>query len=192
MTLLRVTAPAETPITLAEAKAHLRVDGSAEDPQIQSLIDTAVALIDGDGSLGRAMVTQTWSKWVSQTPGVVRIGMGPFIGLTAVDYYDADNVLQSATLADFEVRLDGDFVNIRPKSGKVWPNAYIRDDSIKLTFTAGYGAAADVPENLKSAIKLLIGIWFGPGRDGVSEKKLTDVPFGIDALIGKERVSWYG
>lgn len=191
MTLVRVTAPAETPITLAEAKTHLRVDGSAEDAYIISLIAAAVSLVDGEGSLGRSMVTQTWAKWVSQSPGVVRIGMGPFISLTSVDYYDADNAIQSATLSDYEIRLDGDFVNIRPKKGKVWPNSYIRDDSIKFTFTAGFGAAADVPDGIKHALLMLVGHWY-QNREAVSDASLKEVPMAVEALLGNERVGWYG
>lgn len=191
MTLVRVTAPAETPITLAEAKTHLRVDSSAEDAYIAGLIAAAVALCDAQGTLGRAMVTQTWSKWVPQSPGIVRIGMGPFISLTGVDYYDADNAIQSATLSDFEVRLDGDFVNIRPKSDKVWPNAYIRDDSIKFTFTAGFGAAADVPDGIKHALLMLVGHWY-QNREAVNDASLKEVPMAVEALLGNERVGWYG
>lgn len=191
MTLVRVTAPVASPVSLADAKAHLRVDGSAEDAYIQSLIDAAVSMVDGDGLLGRAMVTQTWAKWVSQNPGVVRLSMGPFIALTDVSYYDTDNVLQAATLTDFDVRVDGDFVNVRPKKDKVWPGAYIRDDAIKLTFTAGFGAASDVPVDIIHAIKLMVAHWH-QHREAVSGERLMDIPLGVDALIGRHRVSWYG
>lgn len=191
MTLVRVTAPAETPITLVEAKAHLRVDGSAEDTYISGLIAAAVALCDGQGSLGRSMVTQTWAKWVPQSPGVVRVGMGPFIALTGVDYYDSDGVEQVAVVSDYEVRLDGDFVNVRPKSNKAWPPAMMRDDAIKLTFTAGFGAAADVPDGIKHALLMLVAHWYA-NREAVTNENLKDVPMAVDALIGNERVGWYG
>jgi len=191
VTLVRVTAPAETPITLAEAKTHLRVDSGAEDTYITGLVAAAVSLCDGQGTLGRAMVTQTWAKWVSQAPGVVRIGLGPFIALSAVEYYDTENVLQSATISDFEVRLDGDFVNIRPKKNKVWPAAYIRDDAIKLTFTAGFGGASDIPDGIKHALLMLVGHWYA-NREAVTELSLKDTPMAVEALLGNERVSWYG
>ena len=191
MTLLRTVAPSEAPVTLADAKAHLRVDHSDEDAYISSLIDAAVAMVDGNGSLGRAMVTQTWAKWVSQAPGVVRIGMGPFIALTDVSYYDTDSVLQAATVTDFEVRLDDDFVTVRPKDNKVWPAATTREDAIRITFTAGFGAASDVPSGLKHALLLLVGLWY-ENREAASDLTLKDIPMGVDALIGMERVGWYG
>ena len=191
MTLLRTIAPSETPVTLTEAKAHLRVDHSDEDTYISSLIDAAAAMIDGSGSLGRAMVTQTWAQWVAPAPGVVRVPMGPFIALTDVSYYDTDSVLQAATLSDFEVRLDGDFVTVQPKTGKAWPTTDPRKDAIRITFTAGFGAASDVPSGLKHAILLLVGLWY-EHREAASDLTLKDIPKGVDALIGMERVGWYG
>lgn len=183
--------PAETPITLAEAKDHLRVDSTAEDGYITGLIAAAVSLIDGEGHLGRSMVTQTWQQWAGQSPVAVRLNMGPFMSLTDVDYYDTDGVLQSATVSDYEVRLEGDFVNVRPKVGKDWPASADRNDSIRLTYTAGFGAASDVPEGLKHAIKLLVGHWYA-NREAASEVSLKGVPMAFDALVERERVGWYG
>lgn len=159
---------------------------------IESFILGAVAHVDGDGVLGRAMITQSWAQWVSQSPGWVRLTVGPFQSLTSVEYYDTDNALQTATLTDFEIRLDGDFVIIKPKEDHVWPPAYLRQDAIKITYVAGYGdAAADVPENVRLAIKLLVGHYF-LHREAVAEGNFKALPLAFDSLIGTERVGWYG
>lgn len=53
--------PTASAVSLAEAKAHLRVDGDDEDLLIQTYIDAATAYLDGmDGILGRALCPQTW------------------------------------------------------------------------------------------------------------------------------------
>lgn len=192
MTTLRTIAPAVTPVSLIEAKAHLRVDSADDDALISSLIEAATSHLDGQGSLGRAMITQSWAQWVSQAPHWVRLTVGPFQSLTSVEYYDADNALQAATLTDFEIRLDGDFVLIKPKKGFEWPGAYTRQDAIKITYVAGYGAAgSDVPQGIRQAILLMVGHWY-ENREAVSELNLKDVPMAVDALIGNERVGWYG
>lgn len=192
MTTRRTVAPAVAPITLDEAKAHLRVDSADEDALIGSLIGAATAHFDGEGDLGRAIITQTWAKWVRQSPGCVRLKMGPFQSLVSVEYYDTDNALQTADLSDYEVRLDGDFVNVQPKDNASWPPAYTRQDAIKISYTAGFGdAAADVPANIRHAILLTIGHWYH-NREAVTADGLKEVPLAVSALIGNERTGWYG
>lgn len=192
MTTKRITGPVVTPVSLEEAKLHLRVDNTAEDTLITGLIAAAVAHLDGDGVLGRAMITQTWATWVGNAPGCVRLPVSPFQELTSIKYYDSDNALQTATLSDFETNLDGDFVTVHPKSGFAWPGAYSRRDAIEITYTAGYGDdGADVPQSIRQAILLLVGHWY-ENRTAVSEASLKEVPKAVDALIGIERVGWYG
>lgn len=192
MTLQRTSAPAVAPVSLVDAKLHLRVDNTAEDDLITALIEAAVSHLDAQGVLGRAIITQSWAQWVGQSPGSVRLLVGPFQSLTSVEYYDSDNALQTATLTDFETRLDGDFVIVKPKTGFAWPGAYSRDDAIKITYVAGYGnAGSDVPQSIRQAILLLVGHWY-ENRMAVSEASLKEVPLAVDALIGIERVGWYG
>lgn len=192
MTTQRTEAPAVAPVSLDDAKMHLRVDHSHEDSLIVALIDAASAHIDGQGVLGRALITQTWATWVGSAPGVVTLPVGPFQSLTSIDYYDSDNALQSGTLSDFETRLAGDFVTVQPKSGASWPTAYSRADAIKITYVVGFGDTGDdVPQSIRQAMLLLIGHWY-ENRMAVSEANLKEVPLAVDALLGIERVGWYG
>lgn len=187
----RTVAPATMPVTLSEAKSQCRVTHSAEDGYFLDLIARAVDHVDGDGLLGRAMITQTWAQWVSQAPGWVRLKMGPFISLVSVEYYDEAGALQTADLADFETRLDGDFVICKPKESREWPTADVRQDAIKITYTAGFGAAADVPAGIKQALLLLIEHWYA-NRGASSAESLSEIPLGFDGLLARHRVAWYG
>lgn len=192
MTTARVSAPLVTPVSLAEAKAHLRVDASDEDSLISSLIQAAVSHLDANGVLGRAMVTQSWAEWVGNAPGSVRLTVGPFQSLTSVEYYDSDNAFQTATVSNFETWLDGDFALVKPKSGQSWPNTYSRPDAIKITYVAGFGdAGSDVPQGIRQAILLLVGHWY-ENRIAATDVRIQEIPLAVDALIGAERVGWYG
>lgn len=189
--LIRSAAPASEPVTLAEAKAHCRVDFTDDDDLIGGLVSAAVAQVDAQGILGRAMVTQDWAQWEPQSPGWVKLDLGPFQSLVSVEYYDADGVLQTATLSDFETRLSGDFVIVKPKDNAAWPNADARPDAIKITYRVGYGAASDVPSNIKQAILMMVAHWY-ENREAASEAKMMEVPMGVEYLLGNERVGWYG
>lgn len=191
-TIRRVMAPSQLPVSLTEAKLHLRVDDTAEDALITSLIEAAVAHFDGLGDLGRAMITQGWAQWFNQSPGYVRLQMGPFISITSVEYYDRDNVLQSAPTSDFEAWLDGDYVTMKPKLDKQWPGAYSRPDAIKVTYQAGFGGSpTDVPQSIRHAILMTVAHWY-EHRMAVDDARMAEVPMAVDALIGNERVTWYG
>ena len=62
MALVLTSGPGVEPITLAEAKAHLRIDGSVEDTLILSLVITSRLHIEA--ALGLALITQGWSYFI--------------------------------------------------------------------------------------------------------------------------------
>lgn len=188
----RVSAPVASLVSTADAKAHMRVDASDDDTLIGGLVLAAVSMIDGDGLLGRALITQDWAQWVPQSPGWVRLHIGPFQSLVSVQYYDADGVLQTATLEDFEARKDGDTVICKPKAARAWPTTEARADAIKITYRAGFGdAPTDVPDELILAAKMLAAHLY-ENREATISDRLASVPFGFDDLIGRHRVGWYG
>lgn len=188
----RVSPPAAFPVSLAEAKEQLRVDTSADDDFIQRLVEAATEQLDGDGELGRAMISQSWAEWSGPSPDAVKLTMGPFQSLTSVEYYDTDGTLQTATLSDFETRKDGDFVTCRPKTGFSWPATQDRDDAIKITYVAGFGAtSADVPQPLRHAVLMLV-THFEQNRSAIADRAMFEMPMAVDRLIGRYRVDWYG
>lgn len=96
MTLRLVTAPTAPVVTLAELKAHLRVDGDDEDTRIQALERAAVAHLDGwRGVLGRAIMPQTWAQEFRDW-GDLRLAM-PDASAITVTYRDAAGEMQAAT-----------------------------------------------------------------------------------------------
>jgi len=190
--LVRVTAPATAPISLAEAKAQMKVEGSDDDTIIQRLIDAAVAFVDAQGALGKAMITQTWGQWLSPNPNTVYLTLGPVQSVSAIKYYDVDGVLQTATLSDFNVFGTPNRISVSPKSGKAWPVTQTRDDAIKIEYVIGYGStSASVPETVRHALMMLVAHWYDM-RETATDKQLYDLPFGFTDMIGIERNSFYG
>jgi uncharacterized phiE125 gp8 family phage protein len=190
--LVRVTAPTASPISLSAAKEQMRVESSDDDAIIQRLIDSAVAFVDVQGALGKAMITQTWGEWLSPNPGTVYLTLGPVQSVSAIKYYDVDGALQTATLADFNVFGTPNRINVSPKSGKAWPVTQTRDDAIKIEYIIGYGStSASVPETVRHALMMLVAHWYDM-RETSTEKQMYDLPFGFVDMIGIERNSWYG
>lgn len=107
MTPVLVTAPVATAISLAEAKAHLRIDHADDDAMIEALIAAATAHLDGwRGVLGRCIMSQTWSVTV-QDAGIYVLPM-PDVTAALIDYDDGDGfqaLTMTATAACAEVEV---------------------------------------------------------------------------------------
>lgn len=191
--LVRVTAPATAPITLAEAKAQMKVESSDDDTIIQRLIDAAVAFVDVQGALGKAMITQTWGQWLSPNPSTVYLSLGPVQSVSAIKYYDANGTLQTATLADFNVFGTPNRISVSPKPDKAWPVTQMRDDAIKIEYVIGYGStSSSVPETVRHALIMLVSNWYENRETELIGTISKTLPFGFDDLIGIERNTWYG
>jgi uncharacterized phiE125 gp8 family phage protein len=190
--LVRVTAPAALPISVAEAKAQMRVEGNDDDTIIERLVNAAVAFVDVQGVLGRAMITQTWGEWLAPNPSTVMLSLGPVQSVSAIKYYDIDGVLQTATLADFNVFGTPNRITITPKTGKAWPTTQTRDDAIEIEYVVGYGStSASVPQTVRHALLMLVAHWY-ENRETTQEKQMQDLPYGFMEMMNIERNSWYG
>lgn len=177
------------PVTLDEAREQCRVDYSDDDTIIERLISAATSLFDGEGELGRAIITQSWTQWEPVTTGRIRLKMGPFQSLVSVEHY-VDGVLQSANVADFDIRPVGDFVTVGPVGS--WPQADARDDAFKITYFAGFGdVPSAIPQGIRHAILLTVGHWY-ENREAFTDRKLMELPQAVSSLIGNHRVGWYG
>lgn len=190
--LERLEAPDVTPVSLSDVKAQLRFTASDEDAYLTALIAAAVAFVDGEGALGRAMIAQKWGQSMQYPAGRVYLKMTPVTELTAVKYWDADNVQQTATLSDFRLVANGTWAYVEPIDGAAWPTAFNRPDAVTLEYMAGYGeTAANVPADLRHALLLLISHWY-QNREASSESAVQEIPLGFEMLVNAHRVSWYG
>lgn len=188
MPLRRTTAPVELPLTLADARAHLRVLDTSEDAQVTAWIGTATEQMDGkDGLLGRALVTQSWELLLDRFPcgSEIRIPLPPLQSVQSVTYVDTAGVTQTLPTSVYAVDAASAPGVVSLKYAQVWPATRDERNAVTIAFTCGYGAAASVPERLKSAIKLLIGDLYAH-REAQGEPLSRNAT--VDALILPFRV----
>lgn len=177
-----VTAPATEPLTLAMAKAHVRVDDDADDALIGALIATARAHVEA--RTGTRLVTQTVSIRADGWTDLASLPIGPVGDVVSVGYLDADDEAATLSADDYDLQADGLEARIALAYGARWPA--IRDGSlITVTCEVGYGDADEQPPEVVQAMLLLIGDFYAQRESFVTGTIATAVPLAatVDALL---------
>ncbi len=175
--------PVQEPISLFEAKDHLRVSVDDEDLLIYSLIKAARKKIESD--CNRYLITQTVEIYFDRFPrGIMNLGI-PIQSVQLIHYIDASAQPQTLPTSDYSV--DERSVIGRVATSVGWPATSAMLKVVTVTVIAGYGDSKAVPENIKHALLLLVGHLF-ENREMTSERALKVVPMAYEFLIEGERV----
>ncbi len=175
-------------ISLAEAKAHLRIDSSytGDDAYITSLIKMAQNIVEKEAGM---LMTEVEMKYIAD-------GFLPVIDLgfsgnavAHVKYNDSSGTQQTLTVdTDYKVsNLDypNATVKIYPTSGTSWPTTEDAPDCVEVKFDAGPSEALQIPEGLIQAMYLVIGRYFEMRQDVISGTIVYQVPLGAQHLINQ-------
>jgi len=185
-----VTAPAVEPVTLTEAKAHLRVDVTDDDTLISSLITSARQYIER--AIRRALITQTWRASIDEFPatGEIILPKPPLQSVTSIQYTDINDSTSTVSSSTYTVDTDSEPGRIVLKYGQTWPSSSLAvTNPIQITFVAGYGLAAGVPAHFKQAILLLVGHWY-ENREAITSTGgiPKELPYAVKSLIDIDRI----
>ncbi len=184
MTAYLLAGPAIEPVTLAEAKAFLRVDAEAEDGLITTLI--SAARLHVEGTTARALIAQSWRLVLDCWPAdrVVSLPVGPVISLTAVTAYDSEGDPHDIPLAQFLAETEVAPARLMlPLSVAGMPPLRERQ-GIEVDYAAGYGAdREDVPVDLRQALLVLVAYWFEHRDAVIMAGSGSVVPSGFDRMV---------
>jgi uncharacterized phiE125 gp8 family phage protein len=184
MSLVMTSGPTSEPITLAEVKAHLRLDGTAEDVYLGSLILTSRLQIEA--ALGLALIAQSWRLTLDDWPAqnTLELPMRPIASVTSISASDPDG--DTLPLDIDAVRLDRAPVPRLIAGSNGWPRPTSPYNTIEVDFTAGYGAnAAAVPAPIRQALLLLVAHWY-EHRDPYAIA--TAIPCSVSDLLMPYRI----
>lgn len=143
MYLRLVTPPTIEPVTLEEAKLHLRVDGTEEDNLITALITAARQ--KAEDYTRRAFITQTREFALDSACGVLYLPRPP---VQAVEAITVDGV---AVAAENYALVSPDVLHIKVPLYAANPGGVV------IRYRAGYGdTPVDVPQAIRRAILTLV------------------------------------
>ncbi len=178
-----VAGPAVEPVTLADAKAHLRLDGPDEDDLVAGLVRAARASVEAATRL--RLVDQTWRVILDSWPAdrIVPLPLAPVRSVAALTVAAATG--PAAAFAPALLRLDASLDPPRLQAGPGVPDPGIAAAGIAIDLVCGFGpAGSDVPEALRLAIRLLVARWFAARGDG---KGGAAMPPDVAALLAPHR-----
>jgi uncharacterized phiE125 gp8 family phage protein len=188
MPLILTAGPSAEPISVAEAKAHCRIDTDPEDTLVASLIVAARMHIER--SLDVALIEQSWSLYLDAWPERhwVKLPLAPVVSLDAVRLYGPTD--SYVTLDPGLFLLDG--AGSRPRlvrrDALTWPRPGRNANGIEIAFTAGYGATAeDVPMPIRLAVKMLVAHWYEAREPILPGEEANILPMGVASLIAPYR-----
>ena len=151
-----VTDSTADPVTLAEAKSHLRVTSTGDNDYITDLISVARRQVETDSR--RALFTQTWDRWLDCFPNdEIELASPNVASISAITYTATTG--NTATVSTSVYSLDA--ANLpgyaRLQYNQSWPtDVRTINKSVKVRFIAGSTATSAVEVEAKHAIKLLV------------------------------------
>jgi len=187
------TAPTSKPITTEEAKAHIKIDSTvtADDVYIDTLVEAAIEY--AQERTRRQFITATYKMYLDDFPGSstpIELDKPKLQSITSITYVDTNEVLQTWSNTLYEVDTKTEPGRVQPIDGESYPGVFTQFNGVIITFVAGYGGAADVPDVIKHALKLLVA-YFYENRDmvnvsfaahGVSQ---IPVPMAVEVLLNQ-------
>lgn len=188
--LKRITEPVVEPVTLADAKSHLRLDQdfTDDDLYVQTLISAARHHVETVSD--RTLIRSQWQMKFDVFPGWdIELPRPPIAtGPITVSYIPSDGVYSPVSYTDFREDRDATPAVIRPQWNGSWPTVRGAENDVTVTYWAGYGESPlSVPTPARHCILMLLAAWYA-NREAVVQGGMNPVPMAVEVMLGA--INW--
>lgn len=174
MTLEVVTPPVDEPITLAQAKDHLRVLHDDEDDLITDLV--TVSREQAEHICWRALITQTLRYQLDRFPPMIEPPRPPLQSVSSITYVDTAGATQILDASKYQVDTKSMPGRIVPAFGTSWPSTRAVPNAVTVEFIAGYADPNKVPKRIVQAMKMFVGYFYRHRDMAVVGTIIADLP----------------
>lgn len=188
MALQLRTGPATEPVSLADAKSFLKVDGTDDDFLITSLITAARVYIET--GTGKILVNEEWSffkdKWPSKN--ILHLPLAPLVSIDAIHLHHEGGTYDVVPEEAYELDLVSRPGRLKWRETPEITATVRQFNHIEVRFTAGHGGAAtDVPKDLIEAQMMLIAHWYEQREPIGFGGTFNEVPSTITAILANHK-----
>ncbi len=185
MAAILVQAPASEPVSLAEAKAQLRIVGNDDDQLLASLITAARRVVEA--RTGLCLIAQDWLCLRDAWPddGVIDLPVAPLIAVEEIGVFGDDDQKAVIDPAHYLVDAASRPARVMLRGSRLWPTPGRALNGIGIRLQAGFGQlAADVAQPLRQAVELLVAHFYAQRGDEAG----GGLPVSLGALLDPYRM----
>jgi uncharacterized phiE125 gp8 family phage protein len=201
MGLIQIQPPSAEPLSLADAKNVLRLDGSDTSEDVSLAIWIQSAREYAQALTGRSFITQRWRLVLDGFAGgygssgsdwqrAVDLEFGPVQSVDAVTYTGLDRSVTTWASTEYIVDTAGPLGRLAPRFGKVWPIAIPEPGSVQIEYTAGYGGTSSaVPACVRQWMLARLRTSYDHRGEFIAERGIKIEPMAfVDRLLDPVRV----
>lgn len=181
-----LTAPKIEPVSLADAKMHIRAicGDTTEDEAIISPLITA-AREYCENITGRALAEQIIEAYPDKLTTKIYLPRPPLVSIVSIQYTNECGAETTISPENYITDMAGGCVAFK-KLPQYQPDII---NPVKITYRAGY---TDLPKTIRQAMLLMIGHWYA-NRETVAVGALASVEIKLttDALLKQYKVWWF-
>jgi len=165
------TQPTIEPISIEEAKEHLRLDDDIDDIPVLTFIKAA--RLWAEKYTGRAFITRTVQQYLDSTASIldplyegirtgietraysnyIELAASPVISVTSINYYNDSDTQSTWATSNYYVDNVNDLGRIYLRDGGTFPTDLRAANGLEINYTAGYGTSrSDIPSDIKLAM----------------------------------------
>ena len=188
MRAYKVVTPATTnPITLTEAKTHLKVDTTADDTFITNLIKSATS--SAQEYTNRFFITTTIQQYGDKWEDISNLFKSPVLSVSHIKYVDPDGTLQTLSTNVYFVDEVNKPARIGLKPNQSFPTIIDRLNAVYVEYRVGTAAGPDeVDEGIRQALLLTIGNWYQNRQAVVTGTIATEPPMNAKFLLDQYKI----
>jgi uncharacterized phiE125 gp8 family phage protein len=158
-----LTDSASEPVSLSEAKTHLRIDTNDYDNILTPLIKTARNL--AEEYTARDFINKTWELYLDCFQNGLEIEKTKLQSITSIQYL-SNGTLTTLDSSKYYFTKSSNYSKIYLKDSEIFPSHDNIRQAIKITFVSGYGTtASNVPQGLKTLLLQHIAYLFENAGD---------------------------
>jgi uncharacterized phiE125 gp8 family phage protein len=176
--------PTLEPVSISEAKSHLRITWDSEDASIDAIINSARWFVET--FTRRALINRTIETRFDAFANSMFLPQPPLVSVSSVQYIDGNGDAQTLSTDVYDVDTYSEPGRIWLKYGQSYPTPRAESHAVRVTHVSGYGSArSSIPGQLRQAMLMMIGHFY-ENREAVGALiggNIVEMPIGASALL---------